>query len=315
MSNLSFYPIGEISVVDVLGADAAQILHNLTTNDVKKLPVGSGCETFVTDVRGKTLGHVAAYRTELGFQLIGASGQSDAIVSHVDRYTIREDVTPTVRDADFKAIVVESREAIEQLAGSSTSVPNNPSLRWYELSKWNVLSYQVNWVSDTAEVLLVPNSRVDELSGACIEYGLTKRSEEEFHSDRIRNRYPWYGTDLSEKNLPQEADRNASAISFTKGCYLGQETVARLDALGQVQKKLVLWSIDGIPLAGSELLDGEKLVGRLTSVTAKSENQAVAIGVARRSHFEIGATAQIKLYGQKANDREMTATVISEFDE
>ena len=116
--------------------------------------------------------------------------------------------------------------------------------------------------------------------------------EASFHCVRTLAGFPWYGVDLDETNLPQEADRDALAISFTKGCYLGQETVARLDALGQVQRKLVRWSITGgVPAAGATLVAGEKTVGRLTSVAADDRGGAIAIGFARRSHFEAGATA------------------------
>src|SRR5690606_22235947 len=66
---------------------------------------------------------------------------------------------------------------------------------------------------------------------------------ETFHALRVAAGYPWYATDFDDSHLPQEVNREPETISFTKGCYLGQETIARLDALGQVQKKLVQWSI------------------------------------------------------------------------
>ena len=88
------FRLSAATVFDLVGEDAAAILHNLTTNEVKSLAVGSGTETFITNVRGKTLGHVVAFRTREGYRLIGAPGQADAIAEHCDRYTIREDATP-----------------------------------------------------------------------------------------------------------------------------------------------------------------------------------------------------------------------------
>ncbi len=72
-----------------------------------------------------------------------------------------------------------------------------------------------------------------------VQLSQSNLSLSEWQTLRIRNRWPVLGADYDDRNLPQELDRDASAISFHKGCYLGQETVARLDALGQVQKKLV----------------------------------------------------------------------------
>jgi folate-binding protein YgfZ len=84
---------------------------------------------------------------------------------------------------------------------------------------------------------------------------------------RIEQGYPWFGVDISEDNLPQEVGRNLKAISFTKGCYLGQETVARIDALGHVNKTLcgVAFNGEALPTAGLELFAADKVVGQITS--------------------------------------------------
>ncbi len=267
MNDQTLFAIDAASIIDLAGADAIAILNNLTTNDVKSLEVGSGCETFVTDVRGKTLGHVFAFRTQDGCRLIGAPGQSEAIATHVDRYTIREDVTTTIRDADFQVFVSES--AVE-----------TP----YE-------KYALTWLGPDSTAIIVPGGDVDVFRA---ERGNPTgiESETSFHTKRVAAGFPWHGVDLDESNLPQEADRDAVAICLTKGCYLGQETVARLDALGQVQKKLVRWLIEGFtPATGAILTADEKKVGRLTSVATDENGKTIALGFARRSHFEPGAEA------------------------
>ncbi|NND98896.1 MAG: folate-binding protein YgfZ [Pirellulaceae bacterium] len=285
-----------ITVLDVLGTQSDQILHNLTTNDVKRLAVGAGCETFITDVRGKMLGHVVAFRTDDGYRLIGPAGQSESLAAHADRYTIREDATPEARDDDFVAIVLP--HASGEVLARRMDLPSDragavdEAIHLAVIESLGVTAYQVPWLGPGSPVLLVPTGDVDTVAAKLTESGLDANDESAFHGQRVLAGFPWYGVDLSDKNLPQEADRDSQAISFTKGCYLGQETVARLDALGQVQKKLVLWSIDGlVPGAATEVAAGEKTVGRLTSVAATSDSGAVAIGIARRSHFEPGAIA------------------------
>jgi folate-binding protein YgfZ len=96
------------------------------------------------------------------------------------------------------------------------------------------------------------------------------------------------GEDIWEKCIPQELDRNAQAISFTKGCYLGQETIARLDALGQIQKKLCLLKIDGTSVQpGTAILADDKEVGTVSSVAPESD-ATFALGVIRRGYFDSG---------------------------
>ena len=106
MSMFSIYRLNHLSVVDVSGADCSTIVHNLTTNEVKALAVGEGRETFITNVRGKTLGHVCLFKQDHGLRLIGPSGQSEVICAQVDRYTIREDVKAEIRDSDYVGFVI-----------------------------------------------------------------------------------------------------------------------------------------------------------------------------------------------------------------
>ncbi len=293
MRTLAFRQLERVSVVDVTGVDAATIVHNLTTNEVKSLQPGEGRETFVTDVRGKTLGHVHLFREHDRLRMIGPRGQSAAIAEHVDRYTIREDATAVVRDDDFVAFVLPQPIAKVVCADLDAAGP----LRSSECQIGEIRSdaYATRWLGNGTVVLLVPRGDADQVDDALANGGgdaWCRGDDASFHHARIAAGYPWYGIDLDATNLPQEADRDDLAISFTKGCYLGQETVARLDALGQVQKKLVGWSISGgLPPAGTTLLSGEKTVGRLTSVTPDDQGGALAIGFARRSHFDPGATA------------------------
>lgn len=309
MNTDAFYRLGALSVLDVIGTDAGQIVSNLTTNEVTSLLSGQGCETFVTNVRGKILGHVQIFRTDEGYRCIGPAGQSERLAEHVDRYTIREDAEPRVLDAEFSAAVL----APDTAAALPVDLPESRQpygVSWgiAQLGSLLVQAYRVPWIGEGALLLLALADQADELSGWLSDQELSVADEAAFQQRRVLAGYPWYGIDLDESNLPQEADRNEQSISFTKGCYLGQETVARLDALGQVQKKLVSWTISGaVPAAGTAVTANEKTVGRLTSVIAGGDEDAIAIGMARRSHFDSGATATGT---DEATGAEFTARVI-----
>lgn len=304
-----------LSVLDLVGKDAAAILHNLTTNEVKSLTAnGPGVETFITNVKGKCIGHVLVFRTDTGFRLIGAAGQSETIASQMGRYTIREEAEPQIIDESVQPYLIVGRLtceplAFEQLGDAGANLPSH-----------NLPSYHVPWV-DTAEgerglLVLCPTTdgpTIDELVACLRASEILDIAEpvecidgdaavETFHALRVTAGYPWYAADFDDSHLPQEVNRETETISFTKGCYLGQETIARLDALGQVQKKLVLWSIDDfadepLPEVDTKLFaGGEKPVGRLTSVARErpmrgASARVLALGFARRSHFEVGSEA------------------------
>ncbi len=294
MNGPHLFSLSELSVIDLVGDDAVKIAQNLTTNDLAPLAVGSGCETFVTDVRGKTLGHFVVFRTDEGLRFIGAAGQSQTLASHADRYTIREDSEAHVRDEELVGVVLDG-EAAGHVDARFAAERGEHRYRHAESGIDGVIGiYEVPWLGNATRLLLVERLAIDDVLARLAEGAFVGEAGDEgaFHERRTRVGFPWYGVDLDEKNLPQEAARDAEAICFTKGCYLGQETVARLDALGQVQKKLVHWSLDRVPSAGSTLTSGGKTVGRLTSVSAADGGGSIALGFARRSHFDPGATAE-----------------------
>ncbi len=303
MKTPSIFRLDQLSVVDVSGADAGKILHNLTTNEVLSLQDGEGRETFVTDVRGKILGHVCLFRHQGGFRLVGPSGQSDAISSHVDRYTIREDAVAESRDSDHVGFVISPSLARQcGLAATEGVILKSQRIQRNAIT---VDVFGVRWLGAGSALLCIHQEDSERIPDALVELladnngsqsanpvGMEVGNETDFHEMRVIAGYPWFGIDLDDSNLPQEADRDAETISFTKGCYLGQETVARLDAMGQVQKKLVRWKITGgVPAPDTVLSADEKKVGRLTSIAASDQDGVTAIGFARRSHFEAGATA------------------------
>ena len=110
---------------------------------------------------------------------------------------------------------------------------------------------------------------------------------------RIEAGWPRYGRDLTEDNLPQEVGRDRLAISFTKGCYLGQETVARIDSRGHVNRLLLglVFASPQVPKSGAELRAGTAVVGEVTSAAfCPARNAAVALGYVRRGHNEPGTS-------------------------
>lgn len=295
-----FIPLPDLTWMEITGKDRGTVLGNLTTNHVKALENGQGCETFITEGRGRTFGHVNAYAEEGAIVLVSVPGQFERLFSHIDRYVIREDIQMCDRSGDWFAVfwpgVSESKFAREfGLSGNP-----NPALavRRFELSGLQVRAFQTSWTRDADWLFVVKREEAEMLESLLVSRDILPGHEKLLHDARILNRTPWFGIDFDENNLPQELDRDQCAIDFRKGCYLGQETIARLDAMGQVQKKLLLWQFPGevVPQQGLELRHGEKVVGTVTSAMYDYRACAPkALVMTRRSHFAVGSAAETDL--------------------
>ena len=250
--------------VTVTGADRQTFLNNFCTNDVKRLTPGNSCEAFFTDAKGKIVGHglVMCHKDEL--VIVGVPGQGPRLVEHLDRYVIREDVQ--LRDTSSKRsyLLTTATEADEHATA------------------WDLLHTKFcGLVATTAADLT-------QVRRSLVERGLIECSREAFETVRIESGTPLFGVDFDEQNLPQEVGRDRQAINFTKGCYLGQETVARIDALGHVNRRLAGVRFFGpeVPTAGTELRSAGTAAGHITSASFSPQLGApLAIAMLRREHM------------------------------
>lgn len=293
-----FVPLADLTWLDVTGADRGQVLGNLTTNHVAKLAVGQGVETFITDVRGKTFGHGTIYALEDRLRICTVAGQFERLRDHIDRYVIREDVE--IVDATVQHHTVYwpgiSGSRLGVLLGLEAAASPGLKTQSVSLDGLSITAYQVPWTRAGDWLFVVEAEQGETLESALVAHDVLPGGDSLLHCGRIANKYPWFGRDCVETNLPQEMDRDSVAIDFEKGCYLGQETVARLDAMGQVQKKLTLWKMPGdeVPAAGSELRVGEKVVATVTSATFSFEHEApLVLCLAKRTHFDVGSTVEL----------------------
>ena len=279
--------IGELTILAITGTDRLKIANNLCTQDLKTLKPGQIAETFVTDVKGRTLSHGFALAREDALWFISSPGQGARLVPHFDRYIIREDAAVQDASGDWDAILFIALEDAVAFGASH--------------SDWGCAIASVPWVSGGG-LVLVPTERRDLLSSDLRDGAITMsdtRTRSGWERARIEAFWPWYGVDLDDRNLPQEAGIDARAISFKKGCYLGQETVARLDALGQVQKRLVRLTFERKPdvsLPYSIEVDGKE-IGALTSIAEMEDGSGMGLAMIRRSHFASGT--QVNIEGQR----------------
>jgi len=284
---------GDRTLVELTGADRARFLHNLCTNDVLKLPPQAGCEAFLTNVQGKILAHVLVFTETESLVLETVAEQGPSIVKHLDRYLVRERVVLADRTDDWAEWFLAGPRApqvLERLCGPL--VPQQPwTSAQADIAGQAVCLRRVDIVGPSGFLIVGPRVAAAAIGDALVAAGATPVGPAAFEVARIEAGFPLYGRDITERNLPQEVARDDRTISFRKGCYLGQETVARIDALGHVNQLLV-----GLRFSGSEVLspglelfaDAAK-AGYVTSAAFSPRQQCgIALAYIRRGHHAPG---------------------------
>jgi folate-binding protein YgfZ len=251
------------TVIQICGADRVTFLNNFCTNNIKQLAKHDSCELFITSVQGRCIGYGTVTAFEDSLVLITAPDQSTPLTEHLSKYVITEDVSFTDLSKG-NAFILTNTNAPPIAVGKQDSGDIIVDCHWFETNAIWLLS-------DDDQPLKIQ--------------GRESFSTDQAHALRIENRIPVYGLDVCIDNFPHEIQRTAQAINFNKGCYLGQEPIARIDAMGHVNWMLVLiqfpneLSIE----PNTELTANEKVVAKIGSVqTAKNDNERYALALVRR---------------------------------
>jgi folate-binding protein YgfZ len=285
--------LAEWSVVELTGKDRVQLVHAFTTGDLKKLPEGRCGEAFVTSPQGKTLGHVLVLPMAERLLLLTTPGQAAKLIAHFDRYIIGEDVNLRDTTPLSSLWLAAGAQVGESLAQAVTgTMPADPLAHaTLRLGDVPVQVARVDWLAVPTFLLAAPRESAGAVGEQLLAAGMTLCDERAFDIVRIEAGWPLYSQDITDDNLPQEIGRDAQAISFTKGCYLGQETIARIDAVGHVNRHLVGVRFAGskVPAAGTPLLAIDKEVGRVTSAVWSPRLAApLALALVKRSQAKPG---------------------------
>ena len=301
--------------LELRGNDRQKFLHNFCTNDIKSLEPDQGCEAFNTNVQSRILGHIFAFNHEESIWIDTAPGESKAIINHLDRYIILEDAYFKLRTPEFGNLYLsgpQSTAIFSQLGIKIGPLEVNQQIRVTD-SDSQLTVRRVDWLGQPGFLCCLQYVNIDELWSNLTEAGATPAGQDTFQALRIESLFPMYGIDLSEENLAQEASRTERAISFKKGCYLGQEPIARIDSLGHVNRELRSIGLDQswVPPAGTKVIinDAEehREVGTISS-SARSYGKypAVAMALIRRGSNE--PETKVKLV---SGDQEYSGTVFT----
>lgn len=279
------------SVIELRGADRATFLHNLCTQDICQCPCGSGRELFLTTVQGKTLGHGFAIVRDDSIWLVTPLVLAEILQRHLDRYLIREDVVLRNLSEQFIQLLLCGPRWSSAISACST-LQDVWSHVTTDISGVDVCLVRTAWWTMPNFMIMIAAEDESRVRSQLEGMGGIHCDDQWFDRLRIEAGFPEFGRDLTDRNLPQEVDRDAESISFTKGCYLGQETVARIDALGHVNWRMRrVRGLRDVPLAeGLEIESAGNLIARVGSC-AQSPRGGERIGLAMiRSGYSTSGT-------------------------
>lgn len=280
------------------GRDRLPWLQGQITNDVLTLPEGRGMEAAVLNVQGHLLTLMRVFALPDALLLDLPAPTKERILATFDRYLILEEVVIEDVTRSLALFSLQGPRAAEALAALVGSAPALPPWGIMEAA-WGGAQLLVARTTHTGEDgydLFVPAALAPSLKealGASIApLGGTAVDPEALDLLRLEAGIPWWGRELEEAVVPPEA-RLDRAISRTKGCYVGQEIIARIDARGQVNTLLVgLAARDRAPRPGDLLFalrDRSRSLGRVTSAGVSPTLYApIALGYLRREHTEPG---------------------------
>ncbi len=290
---VALYDNSDAGRLKAVGTDALDLLNRLSTNKVVDLQPGQGAPTILTTDRGRILDLIGVVNLGDYTLLLTSPGQQQAVNDWLDKYTIMEDLEVSDITAETALLTLCGPDAEESLSDAAGTSP--AQLLPYHSLAASIAGQEVNVIRrplgqlPSFDLLLAPESQPpvwDCLTAA----GITPLGAEAFESARVSLAIPRHGSEMGDAFNPLEAGLIGS-IDFHKGCYIGQEVIARLDTYQKVQKRLALLRFpdDAKVSAGDSLERDGQAVGAITSVSRNpADGQLVGLGYVRNAAAKVG---------------------------
>ncbi len=293
-------------LVRVTGKDRQRFLHAMVSNDTASLQPGQGCyATFLTN-KGKLVADFVVYADADAYLLDLEPQAVGPFIEALDWFVFSEDVGLQDESAQWGLLSLQGPRAAELLAlalGQEVPELSTYAYTWCALAGHQVRLLRRSHTGELGYQLLAPLEILPDLWQALWPYHEACEAKavglEALEVLRIEAGIPLLGRDMTDQTIPVEANLD-EAISYTKGCFIGQEVVARIEARGHVNRKLVGVLLDdaGLPKPGATIVSPEREVGWITSATySPVRQQNIALGYVRREVWTPGTCLEVQAHG------------------
>jgi folate-binding protein YgfZ len=302
------------SALVLSGGDRASYLQGLLTNDIEALGPGTGCYAAWLTPQGRLLTDLHVFESGEMILLDVPAAKAAATLARLEQFLFSEDVQLADLSPMLESMWIHG-PAAAGIVGSVLAGVGDPAT-WDEYHNARAtfegepaVAARCSQLGVPGFVVYVQPARVDTLTQVCEKAGAVVASASAIEAARIEAGYPLIGVDMDENTLPLEAGIEPRAISFSKGCYVGQEVIIRVLHRGQgrVAKRLVLLHVTGgVPEPGASVLNGDRDVGAVTSATRSPRLGPIALAYVHRDYVAEGSVLEIQ-----ADDGRIEAVVAS----
>jgi folate-binding protein YgfZ len=263
-------PVQPRGFLRATGPDARDFLHRMSTQDLGGLAPGEAAYAAFLTPRGHLLGEGQVLVRDADVVVALEPAALAGTRAHLEKLVIMDDVLFEDLSEEWRAVPVFGPGARQRLEAGGGDAPRVTTLRRG---------------APCAELWL-PVAEAEPRRAALVAGGAVALTEEDLEALRVLGGIPRYGVDMDDSRLPMEAGLTRDAISFGKGCYVGQETVMRATARGHLQRGLVQLSLPAQASRGAKLLSGAggQEVGEVTSAAETPEGR-LGLGYVRRAYW------------------------------
>jgi folate-binding protein YgfZ len=295
-TNKFYVDVSDRSILGLEGPDGLDLLQRISTNDVAKLKIGEHTGTVLSSEKGRIIDVIVVFRVAANSLILaGASKESDELSKWIERFIVMEDARlRSLSDMRIQTLILNL----------------NQNEITADLIRSNIYSAELEYPGPQQILFVTNKENHHDLLKFLEGNGVSRLSAEEYESYRIRNAMLGFPNELSAQFNPLEVGLR-SFVSFTKGCYVGQEVIARLDTYQKVQKSVRRLRLSEVPEhLPSDLLTQDRIkVGTLTSCVKPSRLGEPIFGLGLISSKE----EEMKLiYPQFKNDFNGRAEVIDQ---
>lgn len=275
--------------IQIRGSDRVRFLNGMVTNDVAALLPGELCHAALLDRKGRLQADLFVLFLGERLLLDTASGTPTRVLELLESHVVADDVEFEDLTRSWGHLSVEGPAARESLDPLAVEAPPEGRV---EISTWG--ETPLVWVgrgslTPSGFQVMGPSGVVEDLLG---RLGLPEIPPDQREALRLEAFIPRYGVDMTDRNFPVEA-RLDRAISTTKGCYVGQEIVARLESRGQVNRLLVQLRTDQPVSPGVEISLRGVPQGEVTSAVVSAASGPLALGYVRAEHARPGQKLRV----------------------
>ena len=293
--------------IRVSGSEATMFLNGLITNDIKALAESRWMPAAFPTVQGRLIGAVRVVRGDDAAFLIDTDAEShEAVLKTVARFTLAGDFHVSDVTAETALLTVQGKRATEVVDGvferSFSGLPRNGVVE----TEWQNASVTIIHATHTAEDgfdIVIDSAHAAPLRQSLMDGGAQPVGEDALEILRVEAGIARYGRDMDETNVVTETNLD-DAVSYTKGCYVGQEIIVRIKHRGHVAKKLtgLRFETDQSVEPGTIIKSADNSeIGRVTSTALSPKRGSIGLGYVRYEYLAAGTTVMV-------NDRPATIT-------